>query len=83
MNARKESINDDAAWELLSDCNQISIAKGKKIKEYTPDSALKDAILKDAMGRSGNLRAPTIITGTSCYIGFNQDMYDGLTKSNS
>ena len=83
MNARKESINDDDAWKLLSSCSTIYIDKGKKLKEYTPDSNIKDQILKDAMGRSGNLRAPTIISGSTCYIGFNQDMYTSLIRSAS
>lgn len=81
MNARKELINDDAAWKLLSSCNAIYIAKGKKVQEYTSDFVLKGEILKDSMGRSGNLRAPTIMVGSTCYIGFNQDMYDSFIKN--
>ena len=83
INARKESINQDKAWELLSGCQQVSIAKGKKVVEYIPDLKIKDQILKDVMGRSGNLRAPAIIIADTCYIGFNQDMYESFINSAS
>lgn len=53
------------------------------MKEYTPDSKHKAEVLNDAMGRSGNLRAPTLILGSTCYIGFNQDMYDSLGNEES
>jgi hypothetical protein len=53
------------------------------VLEYSPEPDQKEAILKDAIGRSGNLRAPTIIVGSDCYIGFNADMYDELIKTNS
>jgi hypothetical protein len=29
-------------------------------------------------GRTGNLRAPAILLGDSWYIGYNQEMYQGL-----
>jgi hypothetical protein len=53
------------------------------VKEYAPDSKHKPDILNNAMGRSGNLRAPTMILGSTCYIGFNQDMFDSMVKNNS
>jgi hypothetical protein len=83
VNARKEAIDNKSAWKILAQCERIFIAKGKKILEYSPDPAQKDIILKDAMGRSGNLRAPTIKVGSDCYIGFNSDMYDAVIKTNS
>ena len=83
INARKEAIDEDKAWKLLSGCTKVIIAKGKKILEFIPTDDIKDQILKDAMGRSGNLRAPTLMVGSSCFVGFNQEMYETLISSAS
>ncbi|MCG8565702.1 MAG: hypothetical protein MI747_11545 [Desulfobacterales bacterium] len=73
--ARKEKINHDQAWELLSAARTLYIAKGKKILTHTPDEAAREEILKSAMGRSGNLRAPTLKKGDAVLIGFNDSLY--------
>ncbi len=74
--ARKERIDADAAWEMLKSATRILTAKGKKVQEWNPQADTKDAILKAAMGPSGNLRAPTLRIGETFYIGFNADMYE-------
>ena len=56
----------------------VYIGKGKKTLEFNPDESNRDDILKAAMGRSGNLRAPTIKTPDGIYIGFNEEIYKGL-----
>lgn len=38
----------------------------------------KDDILKNCLGRSGNLRAPAVALGTVLTIGFNDEIYNGL-----
>lgn len=78
MDARKEKIDHEAAWERLSKAEQVIIAQGKKILEFKPSSQTKDDILQKAMGRSGNLRAPTLLIEGVYYIGFNQAMYEDL-----
>ena len=45
------------------------------VKFITP---WQEEILKAAMGRSGNLRAPTLKTKNAVYIGFNEEIYTGL-----
>ena len=74
VDARKEKINADAAWAILKTATTISIAKGKKILNFTPVDG-REVILKQAMGPSGNLRAPTYKVGDDYVIGFNADMY--------
>jgi hypothetical protein len=34
--------------------------------------------MKKILGRTGNLRAPTIRKGNSFFIGFNEDMYSQI-----
>ena len=53
----------------------IYIAKGKKILALAPDVANREEILKSAMGRSGNLRAPTLKVGKKVLVGFNDTLY--------
>ena len=76
--ARKRKINADDAWEIIAGYKKIIIGKGKKSIEYIPGDENKDEILKAAMGRSGNLRAPAIDSGGTLVIGFNEELYNGI-----
>jgi len=78
VDAKKQKIDEDQAWEMLSQAPKIFIAQGKKLLEFAPSLDNKEEILKRAMGRSGNLRAPTILLGTSYHVGFSADMYEEL-----
>ncbi len=51
------------------------MAKGKKVQRFDEVAQHKEAILKVAMGPSGNLRAPTFRSGGDFVIGFNPDLY--------
>lgn len=68
-------MEEDAAWEMLSAAELVLTARGKSIKEWRPGLDLKEEILADVMGRSGNLRAPTIRVGNVFLVGFNEAMY--------
>lgn len=76
INARKERIDADAAWELLKSAASITTAKGKKVQAFSPGSDDKANILKHAMGPSGNLRAPALRVKDQFIIGFNLDFYE-------
>ncbi len=78
IDAKKEKINKDKAWELISGMKQVVIGKGKKLLSFKPDATTKEEILKHSMGRSGNLRAPTLARKDSLYIGFNETIYEDL-----
>lgn len=45
---------------------------------YTPDAESKEDILKVSLGRTGNLRAPTLRVGEKLYVGYNEEMYKEL-----
>ena len=51
------------------------MAKGKKIVIFTLDETNREEILSAVMGRSGNLRAPTLKIGNLSLVGFNDEMY--------
>ena len=76
VDARKERLDADAAWEILGQATTILTAKGRKIQTWHPQKDEKAAILADAIGRSGNLRAPTLRVGNDIFIGFNADLFD-------
>ena len=43
--------------------------------EWTPSEETKEALLKAAMGPSGNLRAPTLRLKESLFVGFHETSY--------
>ncbi len=76
VDARKIRIDEIQAWALLQKAESITVAKGKKIKRLESVAAdEKDAILKQVMGPSGNLRAPTYRVKDEYVVGFNPDLY--------
>ncbi len=73
-------IESEQAWDILSKSKKLFVAKGKKVLEFTPDAASKDQILKESIGRSGKLRAPTVQIDDVSYVGFQADMYADMVK---
>ena len=80
VDARKVRIDAEAAWQLLKDAQSVTVAKGKKVQKFTDLAAEKDAVLKNVMGPSGNLRAPTYRVGDDFVIGFNAELYEEWTQ---
>ncbi len=75
VDARKTKIEADAAWDLLKNVSVIHTSRGKSRKNWSPANDASEDILADVMGRSGNLRAPTLIQGDIAIVGFNADDY--------
>ena len=74
--ARKEKITAEPAWALLKAAQKVVIGKGKKFITLHPAQDDKETILNSCLGRTGNLRAPTIKKGNQIIVGFNQEMYE-------
>ena len=70
----------DEAWLLLQKAKAVTVAKGKKFQRFEQVAAEKEAILQQAMGPSGNLRAPTYRVKDEFIIGFNADLYAAWVK---
>ena len=75
VEARKQKVEGDDAWNLLSGAETIVVGRGKKVVIFDPENDAKDDILKVCLGRTGNLRAPTLKIGNLLVVGFNEDMY--------
>jgi len=80
VDARKSKIDADAAWALVGNADSIAVAKGKKIQRFDAVATEKEAVLKQIMGPSGNLRAPTYRVGNDYVVGFNADLYADWVK---
>ncbi len=75
VEARKEKIVEEAAWTILGEAKELIVGRGKKFQVFDPSADDKEAILKVCLGRTGNLRAPTLKMGDRVVVGFNDDMY--------
>jgi len=73
--ARKEPCTAQDAWGLLSQGDRVVAVKGKTVQNLQVSEKNREAILKMAIGPSGNLRAPTFKIGKYYVVGFNDEMY--------
>jgi len=79
--AKKEAIAEAQAWPLLSGAENVYVASGQNVLVYQPGPDCRDELMARVIGRSGNLRAPTIRLGNRFYVGFNERLYEDLLKA--
>jgi len=65
---------------MLKSASRIRTGKGKKQQEWKPAVDDKKEILKDVIGPSGNLRAPTWRIGNEFVVGFNPELYEEVFR---
>ena len=63
---------------MLQSASLIRTGKGNKTNVWNPSIDAKEEILKDVIGPSGNLRAPTWSVGTEFIVGFNTELYQEM-----
>lgn len=73
--ARKASLGEEEAWKVLAAARGIVVAKGKNQLVFDPRRDSREAILKETLGRSGTLRAPTLRIGDRLLVGYNDELY--------
>ena len=73
--ARKASLDEEEAWQVLAAAREIIVAKGKKRLVFDPRRDSRETILKETLGRSGTLRAPTLRIGDRLLVGYNDELY--------
>lgn len=78
IDAKKEAMQAEVVWERLQQAEKIFVGKGQKMQVYVPGLAVKDDLMHHVLGRSGNLRAPTVQVGNTYYVGYNETMYEEL-----
>jgi len=79
--SRKLQATD--AKKLLHGVELVWICKGKKVESYSlqSNSISSNDIVALILGPTGNLRAPTIITGKKLLVGFNEDTFSEVFLS--
>ena len=74
--ARKERMDATTVWDLMGNAERIVVAKGRRVETFVPTEDTQEPILKAVMGRSGSLRAPTLQSGSTFFVGFNAALYE-------
>lgn len=78
VDARKNVLKAGEAWNLFQDTETVYVGRGKKTAVFHPNGESKEELLKVSLGRTGNLRAPTLRVGKTLYVGYNDTMYEEL-----
>ena len=77
VNCKKVPIDSEGLEAKLPDLGKVFVTKGKKLLELHPKNDVEE-ILKTAIGRSGNLRAPSIQRDDVLIVGFSEEAYASL-----
>jgi hypothetical protein len=80
VDAKKVSLGAEQAWALLQVARAVTVAKGSKFVRFDQVAKQKDELLKQALGPTGNLRAPTFRVGDEFVIGFSPELYENWLK---
>lgn len=68
-------LGRDHAAEMAGKAAKVIVAKGKKVTSFTPKGEPSDDVVDAMLGPTGNLRAPTLRTGKTVIVGFNEEEY--------
>lgn len=75
VEARNVRIAGSQAWELLRGAKEVIVGQGQRVLVLHPATDNRVEILALCLGRTGNLRAPTLKIGNRLLVGFNEAMY--------
>ena len=80
VTANKTKLGKAEALELASKVSKVIAARGKSVVTFDlkKDKPSDDELLKHLLGPTGNLRAPTIRKGKTLYVGFSEEVYEGM-----
>jgi arsenate reductase-like glutaredoxin family protein len=75
--AGKDRRGRDEALRLARTADKIVVARGKKLVTFDMRNAPPDddTLAAHLLGPTGNLRAPTVRTGKTLLVGFNEEAY--------
>ena len=77
VDARKVRLGPEEALKMARNANQIFATKGTKVMhvDLHKDKPSDDQLIALLIGPSGNLRAPTLLTGKTLLVGFDEESY--------
>ena len=70
-----KKLGRDDAIALARQCDTLIVAKGRKITTFDVPGEPGDEMVAAMLGPTGNLRAPTLRSGKTLLVGFNQEKY--------
>ena len=68
-------LQKDEALALLKKASSLTVAKGKKVQAFKGKDRLSDDAVTAMLGSTVNLRAPTVVSGKTLLVGFNEEVY--------
>ena len=68
-------LQGEDAKNLLTGMTKVIAMKGKKVVTFNPKTDDADECAAALLGPTGNLRAPTIRTGKTLLVGFNEEQF--------
>jgi len=74
MLASKKLGRDDAV-ALARNCDTLIVAKGKQVATFAVSGDPGEEAVDAMLGPTGNLRAPTVRSGRTLLVGFNEEQY--------
>ena len=82
VDARKVRLEQKDALAMLTDIEEIYVAKGKRVShvDLRKENPGNDALLSLLLGPTGNLRAPTLRVGRTLLVGFDEATYQKMFR---
>mgnify|MGYP006959943419 CR=1 FL=1 len=77
MLASRKLGRKDAA-EIAKRASAVFVAKGKRVSAFKPAGSAGKELLDGMLGRTGNLRAPTMRVGKITVVGFNDEAFQAV-----
>ncbi len=77
MLASKKLGRDDAV-ALARTCDTLIVARGKKVATFAVSADPGEEAVDAMLGPTGNLRAPTVRSGRTLLVGFNEEQYAAI-----
>lgn len=68
-------LGRDDAVELTASASKLVVAKGKKVSVFDVKGGAADEAIDAMLGPTGNLRAPTMRSGKTLLVGFNEEQF--------
>ena len=70
-----KKLGRDAAVSLARQCNTVIVSKGRNVTVFKVPGEPGEETVAAMLGPTGNLRAPTVRSGETLLVGFNEEQY--------
>ena len=70
-----KKLGREDALSLTRQCDTVIIAKGKKVTTFNVSGSPGAETVQAMLGPTGNLRAPTVRSGRTLLVGFDEAQY--------